>query len=188
MGTQTQQVHGGAATFSGFTLDEAAAGYTFTVTSTASGAPPAITTNAFSVVAAILTQVIVTSAMPPTITAGRMFSVTVELEDPFENLATNYSGPVTASLFTNPGGGELGGNTMVTVSPTGSIPCYATFTGLWLNKAALDYSLGIIAGTCFHGHKRHRCHAGARPPSCWSCRSRPVPLIRVMFRRDRRHC
>ena len=39
-----------------------------------------------------------TSTPPGTITAGQTFNVTVKLEDSFSNVATNYSGTVTAAL------------------------------------------------------------------------------------------
>jgi streptogramin lyase len=53
VGTQTVTAVGGLATFTGFTEDAAGSGYTFSVTSSASGAPPAITSSPFTVVRAV---------------------------------------------------------------------------------------------------------------------------------------
>jgi streptogramin lyase len=147
VGTQTMTAHGGVVNFTGLTLDAAASGYSIAISSTASGAPAPITTNTFTVVPAAPTQVIVTSAPPTTINAAEPFGLTVKLEDQFGNLATNFSGAVTASLVSiPPGGSTLGGNTSVIVSPTDGNPGFATFTGLSLNNAG-NYILKIAAGS-----------------------------------------
>ena len=90
LGTQTKPVHGGAATFSGFTLDEAAAGYTFTVTSTASGTSSADYNKCLFVVAATPTQVIVTSAVLQDMHHGRQDVLASQSSSKisFENLAS----------------------------------------------------------------------------------------------------
>ena len=49
VGTKTVTAASGVATFAGLTLDAAASGYTITLSSTATGAPPSITTNALDV-------------------------------------------------------------------------------------------------------------------------------------------
>jgi streptogramin lyase len=147
-GTQTVTAVNGVAAFAAFTEGTAGSGYTISVTSSTSGAPPAFTSNPFIVVPAAPTQVIVTSAPPTTINAGEPFGLTVKLEDQFGNLATNFSGAVTASLASiPPGGSTLGGNTSVIVSPTDGNPGFATFTGLSLNNAGNPYTLRIATGS-----------------------------------------
>jgi streptogramin lyase len=143
-GSQTVTAANGVATFSNdLTLDTADSGYTIVVTSSASNAPTSLTTGSFVVVAAAPTKLVFTTPPQGTVTAGGSFGLTAELEDSFNNIATNYSGTVTAAFANNPGGSTLGGTTSVNVSPTDANPGFATFTNLALFKAGNDYTLKI---------------------------------------------
>ncbi len=142
-GTQTVTARNGVATFSGLTLDQAGSGYTIAVTSSAIGAPASITTNSFAVVPGTPTQLILTSPPPGSVTAGNAFGLTVKLEDQFDNVATNYSGTVNATLANNPGASTLGGNTTATVTSNGAPPGYATFTDLSINNPGSNYTLTL---------------------------------------------
>jgi streptogramin lyase len=134
----------GVATFAGLAVDLAGTGYTIKVTSSADNAPSSLTTSSFSVVAASPSKLVL-SALPGTVTAGSGFGLTVELEDQFNNVATNYTGTVNVALANNPGGSVLGGTTSVIVSPGSATPGYASFTNLTLTKAAAGYTLKVLA-------------------------------------------
>ena len=111
VGSQTVTAVDGVATFSdNLTADVAGSGYTIKVTSSAANPPSSITTGSFSVVPATPTELVFMAAPPGTVTAGNTFGLTVELEDAFGNVATNYTGSVHAALTTNPGGSSLGAN------------------------------------------------------------------------------
>ena len=178
-GTQTVTARNGVATFSDLTLDKAGTGYTIVVTSSASGAPASITTNSFAVVPGTPTQLIVTSPPPGSVAAGNAFGLTVKLEDQFDNVATNYSGTVTATLANNPGASTLGGNTTATVSSAGATPGYATFTDLSINNPGANYTLTLsISGLSFQDDPRYQRH-GFRHPLLLLLRRRqsfPRPL------------
>ena len=146
VGSQTMDAVNGVAAFSGLTVDTADSGYTITITSSATNPPTLLTTGSFNVVPASPAKFVFTTPPPGSVIAGSPFGLTVELEDNYDNVATNYSGTVTAVLANNPGGSTLGGTTSAIVSPTGNSPGYATFTGLSLNKSDNDYTLTISDG------------------------------------------
>ena len=103
--TLTVPAVNGVATFSGLTLNKAAAGYTLQAASGAAGAPTAVTTSGFNVTAAAATKLVVTSQPPASVSSA--FSFTVAAEDQFNNVDTNFSGTVTVTLATNPGGADI---------------------------------------------------------------------------------
>jgi streptogramin lyase len=137
-GILTVTAQGGVATFTGLTLQKAAAGYVFRSTS---NGPAATTSNACAVVPGAATQLVVLSQPPGTITAGSDFGLVVSVEDAFGNSTPSFSGTVTVALGSNPGGGGLGGTR--TVTPSQGL---ATFAGLTLNKAAVGYTLIVSSG------------------------------------------
>jgi streptogramin lyase len=145
VGTQTLTTSGGQVEFSGFVLDLAASGYTIQLTSSTAGAPSSLTTSQFAILPAAPTKFVVSLAPSTTLVAGQTFGIGVSLEDQFNNLATNYTGTVSVAIASNPGGSSLSGVTSKSVSPSGSTPGIASFSGLWLNKAGTNYSLQVTA-------------------------------------------
>ncbi len=141
-GTLTEPFVSGVATYAGLTIDSAANGYKIQATATGL---PAQTTSSINVVPAVATKLVITSQPPFTVALGSTFGVIAEVEDQFGDRLTTYAGAVTIALGVNSGGSSLGGSTTVNLSPTGSSPGYATFTGLSLNKPGDGYTLVVSA-------------------------------------------
>jgi streptogramin lyase len=135
----------GVATFSGLTLDTVGAQYTLQATSNAADPPTVVVTSGINVVPAVASKLSLAAQPPTSVAAGQGFSLTVEVEDAFDNIVTNYSGAATVTLATNAGGAGtvLSGTTTLNFSPAGSTPGYVTFTGLSLNNAGTGYQLKI---------------------------------------------
>ncbi len=93
-------------------------------------------------VAGPVTQLIVTSQSPATVTADSGFGFTVTAEDTQGNVATSFAGSVTVALANNPGNSTLGGT--LTVTAVGGV---AVFSGLTLNKVGGGYTLAVTSGT-----------------------------------------
>ena len=93
-------------------------------------------------VAAPATQLVVTTSPPSSATAGHGFDLTVEAEDPFNNVDLAFGGTVTMAVLNVPAGGSdsLGG--IVSMSAVHGV---ADFTGLTLTKAAQGYTLQAIS-------------------------------------------
>ena len=136
-GTLAVNASAGVATFSGLTLNKAGTGAT--LQASGSGLSSA-TTGTLSITAATASQLVVTTAPPGSVTAGKGFGLVVNAEDPFGNIDTNFASSVTLSLATNPNGATLGGTLAVNASDG-----VATFSGLTLNKAAAVVTLGASA-------------------------------------------
>jgi hypothetical protein len=141
MGTLTQMVSGGVATFGDLSITLAGAGYTLS----ASGAGLAqITSTAFAITPAAADHILF--VQPPTDTpAGQTLSpVVVEVVDVFGNVVTNYSGMVTLSIGVNPSGGTLSSASgMLTMSFSGGL---ATFSDLSIDQAGMGYTLHASLG------------------------------------------
>ncbi|HYL22052.1 MAG TPA: hypothetical protein VEU74_09835, partial [Gemmatimonadales bacterium] len=133
-GTTTVAAANGVATFSDLTLDKSSNNYWLTATGT--GLSTA-TSNAFNIAAGPAAR-LVFGTQPSTITGGTNFTPAVKVQalDALGNLATSFTGNVTASFGANPGGGSLIGT--ATVPAVGGI---ATFSQLSVNVAATGYSL-----------------------------------------------
>jgi streptogramin lyase len=156
----------GVATFSGLTLDTAAAGYTLQVTSSASGGPTIGVTSGINVVPAAASKLVVTAQPPGSVAIGQGFSLTVEAEDQFDNIITSYSGSATVTLTTIAGGGAgtvLSGSPTVFFSPGGSTPGFATFGGLSINNAG-TYRLGVSSSSLTAATTNAFDVGGALPP------------------------
>ena len=125
-GPVTVKANGGAATFSGLTIDTAGTGYTLQVSGTGL---PAVTTSPFSVTAA---KLVLTTQPPATLTAGTAFGLTVVVEDAFGNQA-DYNGDVTVASASTLGG-------TLTVTAVGGV---ASFTGLTIDTAGTGYTLQV---------------------------------------------
>ena len=144
LGASTVSAGAGLATFSGLTLDKAAASYTLQALS--NGLAPA-TTGSIEVTPGAATQLVVTAQPPASLAAGAGFGLTVVAEDRFGELAPSYAGEVTLTLANAPGAATLGGP--VTVATVGGV---ATFAGLTLNPGGQGYTLharsdGLIPAT-----------------------------------------
>ncbi len=131
----TTSAVGGVATFSDLTVDTAGSNYTLQATG---GGLAAVNTDPFTVAPAAASHFVVTTEPLPQVTAGSPFGFAVTAYDPYNNVATGFSGTVTAVIVDNPTGGvvSLGGSVHATVSDG-----VATFSGLTLTKAAVGYTL-----------------------------------------------
>jgi len=126
----------GVATFSTLTINRAGNG--FTLQATSSPALTAATSSAFNITANHL----VFGVQPTNTQAGNSITpaVTVQALDAANQVAMNFTGNVTASISTNPGGGTLSGTTTV-----GASAGVATFSNLSINKSGTGYRLGATA-------------------------------------------
>ena len=134
-GTLTSTASGGIATFSGLTLNTAASGYTLNVTS--SGVDSA-TTSAITVTPAPASQLVFTQQPPANVVVNAGFLLQATIEDPYGNVETDDSAPVTAALATNPDGATLGGALSVN-----AIDGVASFSGLTLSQLGSGYTLAV---------------------------------------------
>ena len=83
-------------------------------------------------------QMVVTNQPPASVIAGDTFGLVVSFEDAEGGVDPEFSGSVTLSLATNPGGSKLGGTLTVTASHG-----EAVFDGLSLNNPANGYVFNI---------------------------------------------
>ncbi len=136
----------GVATFSGLTLDIAAGGYTLMVASSDPKAPAIVVpTSGITVVPAAVSTLSVTAQPPGTVWAGEGFGCTVVAKDKYGNVATNFSGPVSASLATNAGGSGTGLSATAYISPS--------------MRQSRVRNIQWPVGE----HRRHRLHAERQP-------------------------
>jgi hypothetical protein len=80
------------------------------------------------------------AASPPDITANSSFSVEIDATDSNGNIVPGFTGNVTLSLASNPGGATLGGT--LTVAAVNGV---ASFSGLTLNAPGTGYTLEATA-------------------------------------------
>jgi subtilase family serine protease len=138
-GMLTVTAKNGVATFSDLTLSKPGNGYTLQVSAAGLNS---VTTNAFNVVAAAASKLIVATQPQANVTAGSSFGLTIDVEDASGNIVANYSGSVTVAIASNPGSGTLGGTTTVTV-----VNGVATFNAINLKKAGNGYTLQATSGS-----------------------------------------
>ncbi len=142
-GTLTVTAVSGVATFSGLTLTQAT---TYASLSASSNGLQSATTSDFTVTAAAATKLAV--ALPyGNIPTSAPFTVTVNAEDQYGNVATSFNGSVTLALANNPDSAILGGTLTAT-----AVNGVATFSGLTINKPDTGYTLkasssGLTTGT-----------------------------------------
>jgi hypothetical protein len=132
-GTLSLRAVGGVVTFSPLTVNKAANGYNLLVSSLGLSAA---TSSSFSVLAGAATQLVFSASPPANVTSAAPFGMTLKAEDAQGNPVSSFTGVVTVSLATNPGGSSLGGT--LTAKASGGV---AIFTGLTLNTAATGYKL-----------------------------------------------
>src|SRR5207244_3259002 len=85
---------------------------------------------------------LVFTVQPTNTAAGGTITPAVEVtaQDAFGNVATGFTGNVTLSIGTNPGGGTLGGTKIVAAAAG-----VASFATLSINNAGVGYTL--VAGS-----------------------------------------
>jgi len=130
-GTLTVTAVNGVATFAALTLNQAAQSYSLSATS--SGLSAAGTTF-FNVNPAAPSQLVVLGPDGNVLT-GSPFTLTVNCEDSFGNLASNFNDSVTLALASQPAG--ILNGTLTARAYSG----VATFSGLTINNAGLGYTL-----------------------------------------------
>ncbi len=129
----------GVGTFSGLTLDKAAAGDSLKI---AASGLSAVSTAAVQVVPATPSQLVIADQPADVVVAGQPFGFRVEAEDAYGNVVTTFNGPVTAALLRDPAGGSLAGS-VTTTAANGS----AEFSGLALDRAGAGYALQATSGS-----------------------------------------
>jgi hypothetical protein len=131
-GHLTAAVVNGVATFTGLSLPEAGSGYVLH----ASMGGLTVQSGGVLVTPGQAVQLALTSPPPASVTAGGAFGLTVTAKDAEGNVASNYTGPVSLSLASDPGNTLLLGK--LTVNAVAGV---ATFTGLSLGVPASGYVL-----------------------------------------------
>jgi MBG domain/CARDB len=133
-GTLTVPVSGGQASFSGLSIDKVGTGYTLQATG---GSLTAATSNPFNITVGAATKLFFNPS-PSNSQAGVAFPTqpVVEVQDAGGNLVVGYSGSVALAIGTNPGGGTLGGTTILAISGG-----KATFSGLSIDNIGAGYTL-----------------------------------------------
>ena len=106
----------------------------------ASGAGLTSGTSAAFTVTTPAAQQLVIEPLTNTVLTNGAFTLTVDAEDAFGTIDTNYSGTVSIALL-SPGGGSLAGT--LTATATNGV---ATFTGISINKAGTDQITASSAG------------------------------------------
>src|SRR5690349_15809913 len=154
-GTTPVAAVGGVATFGDLILNKTGTGYT--LVGSASGFTP-VTSTAFDIVPGTATQLVFT-VQPSNTVAGAAFSPAVQVTalDGANNLVPTFTGNVTISLGSNPGGSRLGGTTTVAaaggVATFGNLTLDKTSNGYWLTattaglSTATSNSFNVTAGT-----------------------------------------
>ncbi|MGE5142238.1 MAG: hypothetical protein ACM3OA_02260, partial [Acidobacteriota bacterium] len=135
-GTTSLNAVGGVATFSTLSINKSGSGYKLQATS---GNLTAAQSALFNITAASATKLDFTN-VPASFQAGVQFALTVTAHDPFDNVATDFTGQVTLAL-NGTGGAILSGNT--TVTATGGV---ADFVSLSIDKVGNAFSFGATGG------------------------------------------
>jgi hypothetical protein len=139
-GTTPVSAASGVATFFDLSLNKTGMGYT--LAASASGLGP-VTSTAFDITPGPASQLAFT-VQPLNTVAGAAISPAVQVTalDPAGNLVPGFTGDVTLSLGTNPGGSTLGGTTTVA-----ALNGVASFSTLTLDKTGTGYRLtGTASG------------------------------------------
>jgi hypothetical protein len=137
-GTITATASQGVASFPGLTIDQAGGDVVLKVDADGVGS---LSTTGFRVVPAAASQVVIIDQPPSRTVAGQSFGFTAAVEDPYGNVATDFSGPVTASLANDPAGGSLSGPVVAE-----AVNGIAAFNGLAVDQAGGDYAIQAASG------------------------------------------
>ena len=141
-GTVTVPASGGVATFSGLTLDQAAAGY---LLDASSGGLTRASSGPIAVSAAPASQLVVSAQPPGSVNAASGFGLVALAEDPFGNVDTQFGGTATLALASNPGNASLGGTISVPASRG-----VANFSGVTISQGGSGYTL-VVTGSGLNG-------------------------------------
>jgi len=140
-GMTNVSVSSGVATFSNLSINAVGSGYTLKATD---GSLTFDTSSPFNITAATANHLVFLQQPTTPTTAGVTISpsITVEVEDSSNNVATGDTSSVTIAIGTNAGGGTLSGTKTIQVS--GGI---ATFSTLSIDKAGSGYTLVATDGS-----------------------------------------
>lgn len=137
-GTTTVTSANGVATFADLFIHQAARGYTLTASATG---VTGVTSGTFDITAGPPAALAFRSS-PATTTAGAVLgTLQVEIRDEQGNFIPDATNVVSLAL-SSAQGGTLGGTTTVT-----AVDGVATFSGLFINRAAQGYTLTASSGT-----------------------------------------
>ena len=136
-GTTAVNAVAGVATFSNLVLNKAGS---YSLGAAATGLTSATSTT-FNIGNATADHILFT-VQPSNAAAGIAIApaIVVTAYDPFDNVANNFTSPVTLAIVTNPGGATLGG-TLTIAANSGT----ATFSNITLDKVGTGYTLSAVA-------------------------------------------
>lgn len=159
-GTTVAAVDGGVATFSDLRLDKPGRGY---VLRASAPERPAVMSTAFEVTGGSEEPVatrLVFVVQPGATQAGSAIAPAVQVaaRDSAGNTITTYSGTITITIGTNPGGGTLSGTTAVAAANG-----VATFGNLRIDRVGNGYTL-TAAATGLTGATSSAFNVTAPPP------------------------
>jgi hypothetical protein len=137
-GTAQVNAVAGVAGFSTLNINKSGSGYTLSVS--AAGLTGA-TSNAFNVTAASASKLVFTAEPINTVAATSIApSVTVSVEDQFNNVVTTANNQITIAIGANPSSGALSGTVAVN-----AVNGVATFSTLSINNTGNGYTLTASA-------------------------------------------
>ncbi len=139
-GTTTVDVTDGVASFNELMLNKVG---NVILTASCTGLPTAI-----PITVCVEDQLVVTTQLPWTITAGASFGLSAMAEDGLGNLITSFNGPVTISAA-----GYLGGSSPIATQTVRAVNGIATFTRLMLTQAG-DCCLAVDSPGMWGGSTR----------------------------------
>ncbi|HLL53508.1 MAG TPA: hypothetical protein VK447_08185 [Myxococcaceae bacterium] len=137
-GTTTVNAVAGVASFADINVRKAGTGY---VLNAAASGLNGSASSSFDVAHAAATKLVVVAQPADLVAGGTLSTVTVQVRDAFDNVATASTDPVTLDL--TPGtGASLTGTTTVN-----AVAGVASFSDLGLTKAGTGYTLAAVSGT-----------------------------------------
>jgi hypothetical protein len=145
LGTLTQPVASGVATFPDLSIEKAGTGYTLSATSTVTGT----TSATFDILPAAASQLgFLVQPTNTAVNASITPAVQVAAQDAFGNTVTTFAGSVTVVIGTDAGSGGgsvLSGTTTATVGNGQVLDGVATFGNLSINKTGVGFTLSFTS-------------------------------------------
>jgi hypothetical protein len=133
LGTSSATAVAGQVTFANLALDKVGTGYTLTASSTG---VVSSTSGAFAITPAAVDHLVFGQQPADGVAGAALATVRVDAFDAFENLATQFTGPIAIALGTNTPGATLGGTATVN-----AVAGRASFTTLTVDKTGTGYTL-----------------------------------------------